>query len=138
LKVSGFVAAEKTTYKGEKINVTFTLLQGTGDAKELRIDIYNPAHGVGGCHGESKKTALRIELPAEDDTPHERKLVEALKSGGIRGAAVLRDKDGKKIFENTDTIRQGFMKNIHEIRLNMLLSPFRPQNGYSGLLILTI
>jgi hypothetical protein len=26
----------------------------------------------------------------------------------------LTDKDGKKIFENTDTIRQGFMKNKHE------------------------
>lgn len=34
------------------------------------------------------------------------------------------DKDGKKIFENTDTIRQGFMKNGHEKNVGTLMTPF--------------
>lgn len=36
----------------------------------------------------------------------------------------LTDKDGKKIYENTDTIRQGFMKNVHEKNVGMLGTPF--------------
>ena len=36
----------------------------------------------------------------------------------------LADKDGKKIFENTDTIRQGFMKNGHEKSVGTLATPF--------------
>jgi hypothetical protein len=36
----------------------------------------------------------------------------------------LTDKDGKKIFENTDTIRQGFMKNRHEKSTGTLANPF--------------
>jgi hypothetical protein len=36
----------------------------------------------------------------------------------------LTDKDGKKIFENTDTIRQGFMKNGHEKNTGTLATPF--------------
>ena len=36
----------------------------------------------------------------------------------------LTDKDGKKIFENTDTIRQGFMRNIHEKSAGTLATPF--------------
>jgi len=36
----------------------------------------------------------------------------------------LTDKDGKKIFENTDTIRQGFMKNGHEKSVGTLATPF--------------
>ena len=36
----------------------------------------------------------------------------------------LTDKDGKKVFEQTDTIRQGFMKNVHEKNTGMLNKPF--------------
>ena len=36
----------------------------------------------------------------------------------------LTDKDGKKVFENTDTIRQGFMKNVHEKSVGTLGTPF--------------
>ena len=36
----------------------------------------------------------------------------------------LTDKDGKKIYENTDTIRQGFMKNGHEKSVGTLATPF--------------
>ena len=36
----------------------------------------------------------------------------------------LTDKDGKKVFENTDTIRQGFMKNKHEKSVGTLANPF--------------
>jgi hypothetical protein len=36
----------------------------------------------------------------------------------------LTDKDGKKVFENTDTIRQGFMKNGHEKSVGTLATPF--------------
>ena len=36
----------------------------------------------------------------------------------------LTDQDGKKIFENTDTIRQGFMKNGHEKNVGTLATPF--------------
>jgi hypothetical protein len=36
----------------------------------------------------------------------------------------LTDQDGKKIFENTDTIRQGFMKNGHEKSVGTLATPF--------------
>jgi hypothetical protein len=37
---------------------------------------------------------------------------------------LLTDKDGKKIYENTDTIRQGFMKNGHEKSVGTLATPF--------------
>ncbi len=36
----------------------------------------------------------------------------------------LTDKDGKKVFENTDTIRQLFMRNGHEKSVGMLARPF--------------
>ena len=36
----------------------------------------------------------------------------------------LTDKDGKKAYENTDTIRQGFMKNGHEKSVGTLMTPF--------------
>jgi hypothetical protein len=34
------------------------------------------------------------------------------------------DKEGKKIFETTDTIRQLFMRNLHEKNSGMLRQPF--------------
>lgn len=36
----------------------------------------------------------------------------------------LTDKDGKKVFEHTDTIRQLFMRNGHEKSTGMLAQPF--------------
>lgn len=60
------------------MNVTFTLLQGTGNGQEMRLDIYNPAHGVGTPHEVAKKTAVRIVQPAEDDTSSDRKLTETM------------------------------------------------------------
>lgn len=36
----------------------------------------------------------------------------------------LKDKDGKKVFEHTDTIRQIFMENGHEKSVGMLARPF--------------
>lgn len=36
----------------------------------------------------------------------------------------LTDEGGKKIFENTDTIRQGFMKNKREKSVGTLATPF--------------
>jgi hypothetical protein len=36
----------------------------------------------------------------------------------------LTDKDGKKVFESTDTIRQGFMNNTHEKNSGTLGDPF--------------
>jgi hypothetical protein len=59
------------------MNVTFTLLQGTGDGQEMRLDIYNPAHGVGGAHKEPKKTAFRIKRnQASGDTLDDRKFAD--------------------------------------------------------------
>jgi hypothetical protein len=60
------------------MNVTFTLLQGTGNGQEMRLDIYNPAHGVGATHEVAKKTAVRIVQPAADDTSSDRKLTETM------------------------------------------------------------
>jgi hypothetical protein len=37
----------------------------------------------------------------------------------------LTDKDGKKVLEQTDTIRQLFMRNKHEKSTGMLARPFR-------------
>lgn len=36
----------------------------------------------------------------------------------------LTDKDGKRVFEQTDTIRQLFMRNVHEKNSGMLVQPF--------------
>jgi FKBP-type peptidyl-prolyl cis-trans isomerase 2 len=36
----------------------------------------------------------------------------------------LTDKDGKKVFEHTDTIRQTFMENGHEKSVGTLARPF--------------
>jgi len=36
----------------------------------------------------------------------------------------LSDKDGKKVYEHTDVIRQGFMQNGHEKSIGTLLHPF--------------
>ena len=36
----------------------------------------------------------------------------------------LTDKDGKKVFEATETIRQQFMRNAHEKSSGMLAQPF--------------
>jgi hypothetical protein len=36
----------------------------------------------------------------------------------------LTDKDGKKVFEATETIRQQFMRNVHEKSSGMLAQPF--------------
>lgn len=61
------------------MNVTFTLLQGTGDGREMRLDIYNPAHGTNPSHEERRKTAFRIEQPAADDNPNDiRKFTETM------------------------------------------------------------
>ena len=65
------------------MNVNFTLLQGTGDGQEMRLDIYNPAHGVGGAHKEPKKTAVRLAWgvqlqPSADSTSAERQFTEAM------------------------------------------------------------
>jgi hypothetical protein len=60
------------------MNVTFRFLQGTGNAQEMMLEIYNPAHGVGGAHEESKKTAIRIAQPAENDTMEDRHFTETI------------------------------------------------------------
>jgi phosphoglycolate phosphatase-like HAD superfamily hydrolase len=57
----------------------------------------------------------------------ERLLIAAGSVAGRENAKIhfwLTDKDGKKIFENTDTIRQGFMKNTHEKNSGTLATPF--------------
>jgi hypothetical protein len=57
----------------------------------------------------------------------ERMLIAAGTVAGRENAKIhywLTDKDGKKIYENTDTIRQGWMKNGHEKNTGMLITPF--------------
>jgi hypothetical protein len=57
----------------------------------------------------------------------ERLLIAAGSVAGRENAKIhfwLTDKDGKKVFENTDTIRQGFMKNTHEKSVGTLATPF--------------
>ena len=57
----------------------------------------------------------------------ERLLIAAGSVAGRENAKIhywLTDADGKKVYENTDTIRQGFMKNGHERNTGMLITPF--------------
>ena len=57
----------------------------------------------------------------------ERMLLAAGSVAGRENAKIhywLSDKDGKKIFEHTDTIRQGFMSNTHEKNSGTLGQPF--------------
>jgi hypothetical protein len=57
----------------------------------------------------------------------ERLLIAAGSVAGRENAKIhywLADKDGKKIFEHTDTVRQGFMKNTHEKNSGTLGQPF--------------
>jgi hypothetical protein len=57
----------------------------------------------------------------------ERMLLAAGSVAGRESAKIhywLADKEGKKIFEHTDTIRQGFMSNTHEKNVGTLGQPF--------------
>jgi hypothetical protein len=57
----------------------------------------------------------------------ERLLIAAGSVAGRENAKVhywLTDKDGKKVFEQTDTIRQLFMRNAHERSAGTLVKPF--------------
>jgi hypothetical protein len=57
----------------------------------------------------------------------ERLLIAAGSVAGRENAKIhywLTDKDGRKIYENTDVIRQGFMKNVHEKNVGTLNTPF--------------
>jgi hypothetical protein len=61
------------------MNATFTLLQGTGDGKELQVDLYKLAHGSdGSLHKDTKKLAMRIVMPSADDDPSSRKFHETI------------------------------------------------------------
>ena len=58
----------------------------------------------------------------------ERMLIAAGSVAGRENAKIhywLTDKDGKKVFEQTDTIRQLFMRNGHEKSAGTLARPFR-------------
>ena len=58
----------------------------------------------------------------------ERMLIAAGTVAGRENAKIhfwLTDKDGKKVLEQTDTIRQLFMRNKHEKSTGMLARPFR-------------
>lgn len=58
----------------------------------------------------------------------ERMLIAAGSVAGRENAKIhfwLTDKDGKKVFESTDVIRQLFMRNRHEKSNGMLPRPFR-------------
>ncbi len=58
----------------------------------------------------------------------ERMLIAAGSVAGRENAKIhfwLTDKDGKKVFESTDIIRQLFMRNRHEKSTGMLPRPFR-------------
>jgi len=58
----------------------------------------------------------------------ERLLIAAGSVAGRENAKIhfwLSDKDGKKVFEQTDVIRQLFMRNRHEKSTGMLARPFR-------------
>jgi len=57
----------------------------------------------------------------------ERLLIAAGSVAGRENARIhywLTDKDGKKVFEQTDTIRQLFMRNAHERSAGTLVKPF--------------
>ena len=57
----------------------------------------------------------------------ERMLIAAGSVAGRENAKIhywLTDKDGKKVFEHTDTIRQVFMENGHERNSGLLARPF--------------
>jgi hypothetical protein len=57
----------------------------------------------------------------------ERMLIAAGSVAGRENAKIhywLTDKDGKRVFEHTDTIRQLFMRNGHEKSVGMLARPF--------------
>jgi hypothetical protein len=57
----------------------------------------------------------------------ERMLIAAGSVAGRENAKIhywLTDKDGKKVFEQTDTIRQLFMRNAHEKSAGTLVKPF--------------
>jgi hypothetical protein len=57
----------------------------------------------------------------------ERMLIAAGTVAGRENAKIhfwLTDKDGKKVFEQTETIRQEFMRNRHEKNVGMLAKPF--------------
>jgi len=57
----------------------------------------------------------------------ERLLLAAGTVAGRENAKIhywITDKDGKKVYENTDTIRQGWMKNVHEKNSGLLGTPF--------------
>jgi hypothetical protein len=61
------------------MNATFTLLQGTGDGKELQVDLYKLAHGADGAlHKDTNKVAMRIVIPSADDNPTKRKFTETI------------------------------------------------------------
>lgn len=58
----------------------------------------------------------------------ERMLIAAGSVAGRENAKVhfwLTDKDGKKVYEQTDVVRQLFMRNKHEKSTGMLARPFR-------------
>ena len=58
----------------------------------------------------------------------ERMLIAAGTVAGRENAKIhfwLTDKDGKKVFEQTDVVRQLFMRNKHEKSTGMLARPFR-------------
>src|ERR1035438_2113912 len=58
----------------------------------------------------------------------ERMLIAAGSVAGRENAKIhywLTDKDGKKVFEQTDTVRQLFMRNGHEKSTGTLARPFR-------------
>ena len=57
----------------------------------------------------------------------ERMLIAGGSVAGRESAKIhywLTDKDGKRIFEHADTIRQLFMRNLHEKNVGMLARPF--------------
>ena len=57
----------------------------------------------------------------------ERMLIAGGSVAGRESAKIhywLTDKDGKRIFEHADTIRQLFMRNLHEKNAGMLARPF--------------
>lgn len=57
----------------------------------------------------------------------ERLLIAAGSVAGRENAKIhywLADKNGNKVFESTDIIRQGFMKNVHEKNSGTLTTPF--------------
>src|ERR1035438_6113106 len=69
----------KPRTRRKSMNATFTLLQGTGDGKELQVDLYKLAHGADGAlHKDTNKVAMRIVIPSADDNPTKRKFTETI------------------------------------------------------------